>query len=164
MYMHIDWQHNFGAIPLPFASLFWFPFASLPFPFTYLETLLDVIGSRPPWSQVAHKLISPSPSPPHSKIPTSWGFPELNVRLTKTTSQIWLTRSRRLIIWIRLDFYENNMLPWVLSSIYIRRRHNSIELYLYRDLNFVYTSLWPRSESSYFGGNMYIIIVYNFYV
>jgi hypothetical protein len=96
MYMHIDRQHNYGAIPLLFASLFWFPFAPLPFPFSYLETLLDVIGSRPPWSQVARKLISPSPSPPHSKIPTPWGFPELNVRLTKTTSRIWLTRSRTL--------------------------------------------------------------------
>ncbi len=89
----MDHQHNYGAIPLLFASLFWFPFASLPFPFTYLETLLDVIGSRPPWSQVARKLISPFPSPPHSKIPTPWGFPELNMCLTKTTSRIRLTRS-----------------------------------------------------------------------
>jgi hypothetical protein len=68
-------------------------FASLPFLFTYLETLLDVIGSCPPWSQVARKLISPFPSPPHSKIPTPWGFPELSMHLTKTTSRIWLPRS-----------------------------------------------------------------------
>jgi hypothetical protein len=29
---------------------------SIPFPITYLETLLGVIGSRPLWSQVADKL------------------------------------------------------------------------------------------------------------
>jgi hypothetical protein len=52
-----------------------------------------VIGSRPPWSQVARKLISPFPSPPHSKFPTPWGSPELNMRLTRTTSRIRLTRS-----------------------------------------------------------------------
>ncbi len=77
------------------ASPCWFPFASLPFPFTYLEPLLGVIGSCPPWSQVARKLISPSP--PHSKIPTPWSFPELHMRLTKTTSLIWITRSRTIM-------------------------------------------------------------------
>ncbi len=30
---------------------------------------------------------------PDSKFPTPWGFPELNVRLTKTTSRSRLTRS-----------------------------------------------------------------------
>jgi hypothetical protein len=34
-------------------------------PFTYLETLLDVIGSRPPWSQVTRELTSPFSTPPH---------------------------------------------------------------------------------------------------
>jgi hypothetical protein len=34
--------------------------AILPFPFTYLETLLGVIGSRPPWPQVTRKLTTPS--------------------------------------------------------------------------------------------------------
>ncbi len=104
MYMHIDRQHNHGATPLLFAFPFRFPFASLPFPFTYLETLLDVIGSCPPWSQAARKLISPFPSPPHSKIPTPWGFPELNMRLTKTTSRIQLTRSGTFGY-----FFANNM-------------------------------------------------------
>jgi hypothetical protein len=42
------------------------------FSLTYLETLLVVIGSPPPWSQVACKLTSPFPSPPHSlPIPNS---------------------------------------------------------------------------------------------
>ncbi len=36
------------AFCLPLSDPF---FASLPFPFTYLETLLGVIGSRPPWSR-----------------------------------------------------------------------------------------------------------------
>ncbi len=73
----------------PFLIPFCPPFVSL----YLLGTLLAVIGSRPPWSQVARKLISPFPSPPHS-LPTPWGFPGLNVRLNKTTSQIWLTSSR----------------------------------------------------------------------
>jgi hypothetical protein len=51
---------------LPLAD---FSFTSLPFPFTYLETLLGVIGSRPPWSQVTRKLTSPFSTPPHSKFP-----------------------------------------------------------------------------------------------
>jgi hypothetical protein len=46
-------------------------FTSLPFPFTYLETLLGVIGSCPPWSQVTLKLTSPFSTPPHSKFPVS---------------------------------------------------------------------------------------------
>ncbi len=45
---------------------------SLLFPFTYLETLLAVIGSRPPWSQVTRKLTSPFSTPPYSlPIPNS---------------------------------------------------------------------------------------------
>ncbi len=92
-YVHVyRLTHNYGAISLLFASPLWFPFASLIFPFTYLEILLGVIGSCPPWSQVARKLIFPFPSPPHSKVLTPWGFPELNMRLTKTTSRIRLTR------------------------------------------------------------------------
>ncbi len=46
-----------------------------------------MIRSRPPWPQVTRKLTSPFPSLPHSKFPTPRGFPELNMRLTKTTSQ-----------------------------------------------------------------------------
>ncbi len=62
MYTYTDWQHVYGAIPL-----FLLPLAdSL---FTYLETLLGVIESRPPWSQVTRKLTSPFSTPPHSKFP-----------------------------------------------------------------------------------------------
>jgi hypothetical protein len=66
-YVHVQYivKHNYGAIPLLFASPFGLSLAYLPFPFTYLETLLDVIESRPPWSQVARKLISLFPSLPH---------------------------------------------------------------------------------------------------
>ncbi len=81
------------AFCFPFSNfLFCLPSISL----YLLGTLLAVIGSRPPRSQVARKLISPFPPLPHSKIPTPWGFPELNTRRTKTTSQIWLTRSRTI--------------------------------------------------------------------
>jgi hypothetical protein len=80
MHTYIDWQHsdnygihyvhesneqrNYGASP----CFLLFPFIPLlsAFPFYLLGTLLAVIGSRPPWSQVARKLISPFPSPPHS--------------------------------------------------------------------------------------------------
>jgi hypothetical protein len=78
---------------------FWSPFVSL----YLLGTLLAVIGSCPPRSQVACKLISPFPSPspytPLSKIPTPWGSPELNMNITKTTSRTWLTRSSTPPMW-----------------------------------------------------------------
>jgi hypothetical protein len=46
------------------------------FSFTYLETLLVVIGSRPPWSQVACKLtFHPLPIPYPFQIPDPPGFP-----------------------------------------------------------------------------------------
>ncbi len=71
------------TIPLlsafPFSIPFCFPFVSL----YLLGTLLAVIGSRPPRSWVARKLIFPFPSPcpytPHSKIPTPWGLPDPNI-------------------------------------------------------------------------------------
>jgi hypothetical protein len=82
-----------SSFPIPFCS----PFISL----YLLGTLLAVIGSSPPRSQVAHKLISPFPSPcpytPHSKIPTPWGLPDPNIHITKTTSRNWLTRSSTLM-------------------------------------------------------------------
>ncbi len=63
----------------------------------YLETLLAVIGSRPPRSQVTRKLTSPflnpSPFPPHSKFPV----PKLIVRLTTTTSWYQLLLSRTIM-------------------------------------------------------------------
>ncbi len=96
MYMNIDEQCNRGAIPLLSA----FPFCSSFVSLYLLGTFLAVIGSCPPQSQVTCKLISPFPSPspytPHSEIPTPWGFPELNIHITKTTSRAWLTRSSTL--------------------------------------------------------------------
>jgi hypothetical protein len=67
-------MYIYGAIPLfllPLADSF---FTFLPFPFTYLETLLGVIGSRPPWSQVTRKLTSlpqPFPIPSPLQIPST---------------------------------------------------------------------------------------------
>ncbi len=81
----------------PFSYSILLPFISL----YLLGTLLAVIGSGPPRSQVARKLISPflSPSPytPHSKIPTPWGLPDPNIHITKTTSRNWLTRSSTVL-------------------------------------------------------------------
>ncbi len=44
------------SVPLPFLLLTWNP-------------SFGVMRSRPPWPQVARKLTSPSPFPPHSKFP-----------------------------------------------------------------------------------------------
>ncbi len=57
-----------------FTSTLQIPLASLLSPFTYLETLLAVIGSRPPWSQVACKLISPILIPSPFQNPDPLGF------------------------------------------------------------------------------------------
>ncbi len=90
-------QCNCSAIPLLSAFPFLIPLLSPFFSLYLLGTLLAVIGACPPRSQVARKLISPFPSPPpytpHSKILTPWGFPELNMHITKTTSRSWLPRS-----------------------------------------------------------------------
>jgi hypothetical protein len=51
--------------PCFFASPCRFPLLPLLISFTYLETLLAVTGSRPPWSQVTRKLTSPFSTPSH---------------------------------------------------------------------------------------------------
>jgi hypothetical protein len=57
-------------------------------PLTYLESLLSMwCDPRPPWSQVACKLTSPSPFSPHSLFPPPNGFPNSIVRPSKTTSR-----------------------------------------------------------------------------
>ncbi len=94
----IEWTTYYGAIPLlstfPFLIPFCPPFVSL----YLLGTLLAVIGPvhlgprlLVNWSPHFHPL--PIPSPFQNSHPL--GFPELNMHLTKTTSQIWLTRSRK---------------------------------------------------------------------
>ncbi len=56
-------------IPLAFCFPLLIPFAPLSIPLYLLGTLLAVIGSHPPWSQVTRKLTSPFPTPSHS-LPT----------------------------------------------------------------------------------------------
>jgi hypothetical protein len=77
-----------GATPYEFPLLI--PLDNSPFPRvppTYLESLLFVwCDPRPPWSQVARKLTSPSPFPPHSIFPPSNGSPNVIVRPFKMTS------------------------------------------------------------------------------
>ncbi len=90
------------------------------FSFTYLETLLDVIGSRPPWPQVTCKLTSPFPSPPHSKFPTPRGYPELNMRLTKTTSRFRLQGPEQILL---------KRLPCLFFNLFIYRSF-CIRIYL----------------------------------
>ncbi len=97
-YTNIDYSAIIEQSPCFLLFSFSVPFCS-PFVSLYLlGTLFAVIGSSPPRSQVARKLISPFPSPcpytPHSKIPTPWGGrPDPNIHITKTTSRNWLTRS-----------------------------------------------------------------------
>ncbi len=82
-YVHEYVTVHYRAIPLlsafPFPIPFYSPFVSL----YLLGTLLAVVGSRPPRSQVARKLIflfpSPYPYTPHSKIPTPRGLPDPNI-------------------------------------------------------------------------------------
>jgi hypothetical protein len=70
---HIQINSTFyGVNPLSFAPLTKSLLLQSHLSFTYLETLLGVIGSRPPWSQVTRKLTSPFSTPPHSlPIPNS---------------------------------------------------------------------------------------------
>ncbi len=63
------WRNSPSLLPLLVSSS-----VPLPIPFTYLESLLCVVRSRPPWPQVARKLTSPSPF----QIPNLPGFPQTN--------------------------------------------------------------------------------------
>jgi hypothetical protein len=84
MYMYTGW-HILWRNPLAFFPLL-IPFCSPSIPITYLETLLGVIGSRPPWSQITRKLTSPFLTPsPSLPIPNSQ-YPRSIVRLPKMTS------------------------------------------------------------------------------
>jgi hypothetical protein len=53
----------------------------------------------PPWSQVACKLTSPSPFPPHSLFPLPNGFPNSIVHPSKTTSRHRLHLVRNMCIY-----------------------------------------------------------------
>ncbi len=91
-YTYVHYMLSYGAISCyspccsPSAMS---PCQLLPFSLTYLESLLCVVRSRPPWTKIARILTSP----PHSNFPTPQGFPKPTVRPTKTTS-----RSRLYIV------------------------------------------------------------------
>jgi hypothetical protein len=82
-----------------------------------------VVRSRPPWSQVAHKLTSPPSFPPHSNFPTPRSFPKSTMRPTKTTSRsrlhivwnikdhkcLYLGISETLLKFLLLSFYEDDV-------------------------------------------------------
>ncbi len=98
-----------------FCSPCQFPFASFPFPFTYLETLLGMIGSRPPWPRVTRKLTSPFlnpfPFPPHSKFPASLlRFPQHSTLIRTTTRSRLPESGTQMVPWYRL------CQPWVQDS------------------------------------------------
>jgi hypothetical protein len=92
-------------LPIPLANSPW----QLPFPWvppTCWESLLFAwCDHRPPWSQVACKLTSPSPFPPHSLFPHQ-RFPNSIMRPSTTTSwhRLHLVRHKtdlRLLLIIR---------------------------------------------------------------
>jgi hypothetical protein len=60
------------AFLIPLADL---PLLPLLVPFTYLETLLAVTGSGPPWSQVTRKLTSLTATLSHSLPPPNSQYP-----------------------------------------------------------------------------------------
>ncbi len=108
-------------LPLPI------PFCFLPISFTFLETLLGVLGSRPPWSQVARKLTSPFSTPPHSPlVPNSQhpfsDFPNTPRHLGRqldpgfqSPEQLW-TRAGGLILLCNYDQWQRR---WHLRCSYI---------------------------------------------
>jgi hypothetical protein len=81
-YVHEYVTVHYRAIPLLSAFPYSFPFAPIRLPLLTWNPLA-VIGSRPPRSQVARKLIFPFPSPypytPHSKIPAPRGLSGPNI-------------------------------------------------------------------------------------
>ncbi len=89
---------SYGAIPR--YSLCYSPLpislAYSPFPESPLLTWNPsscVVRSRPPWSQVAHKLTSPFPSLPIPNFHPPRGFPKSIVRPTKTRSRLHIVRN-----------------------------------------------------------------------
>jgi hypothetical protein len=112
MYMYTGW-HITWRNPLAFLLPHrWFPFASLLFPFTYLETLLGVIGSRPPRSQVTRKQTSPLLPPPHSNFPV----PRLIAPLTTTTS------------WSQLLVVRNTTYLFLVLTVHCNRSFDTVPL------------------------------------
>jgi hypothetical protein len=75
----------------------------------------------PGYLQTDLPLPIPSPFPPHSKFPSPWGFPELNMRLTKTTSRTRLARSGTLLSTIvsSLCLYTAGEAEFVRSSVVV---------------------------------------------
>jgi hypothetical protein len=67
------------------------------------------VRSRPPWSQVARKLTSHSPFPPHSNFPTPWGFPKSTAHPTMTTSRSSLHIVRNSYDWYTDKTYQGKM-------------------------------------------------------
>ncbi len=100
MYTHTIRNTCYSAIPCfcsPCQSLS----TSLCSPLFTWKPSFGVMQPCPPWSQVARKPTSPflipSPSPPCSKFPTPFGFPQQPL-LTKTTSRSRLPGSGTSIV------------------------------------------------------------------
>jgi hypothetical protein len=112
-----------------------------PFPPTYLESLLFAwCNPRSPWSQVACKLTSPSPFPPHSNFPTPHGFPKSIVCHSKTTSQ-----HRLHIVWNTPLVMSSSLSH--LSLLRLLCPHACGVLYLYFPSSQLSTSRTPQTSS-----------------
>jgi hypothetical protein len=77
-------QSLFIPLPSPFANSLCYSLESLLLTWNPSSC---VVRSHPPWSQVACKLTSPSPTLPIPNSHSPQGFPKLIVRPTKTTSR-----------------------------------------------------------------------------
>jgi hypothetical protein len=115
-------------------------------PLTYLETLLSArCNPRPPWSQVACKLTSPSPF----HFPAPNGSPNSIVRSPKMTSRyrLHLVRNRNYVPIRREKYWKwkvKTFLPpiWKLSQTEKRRYYRILKKYFFWIWTYVY---WQRS-------------------
>ncbi len=154
MYIYTEWQHNHGAIPLfllPLADSF---FTSLPFPFTYLETLLGVIGSCSPWSQVTRKLTSPFSTPPHSKFPVTQVncapyYDDIVIPASHGPEQLWYRWQQYLGQTLHLSENMFSLMEAVivLFEYILQVKQQNIDLWWTRNCNlwFCYTVLYTNS-------------------
>jgi hypothetical protein len=79
------------------------------------------------WSPHFHPL-------PNSKIPTPWGFPELNMRLTKTTSRIQLKRSGTVLT-VSIGIYNS-------AADLLKKRQTKLFCFYYLQLKKLNLFFW----------------------
>jgi hypothetical protein len=121
--------------PLPTSFIFWTPFLLTWNPSSF------VVRSRPPWPQVARKLTSPSPFPPHSNFLTSRGFPKSILRLPEMTSRSRLYTVRNNGVPDYRKWAKINMTLLVACHV-TKERQESVYPILHRCLHALQQDMW----------------------